>query len=205
MRYSNMQCWLQKSFFELELTDDQVCSETKKCRVTTVSAHMQLCQARCSKCFYSDINKLSRPCRCCDARATDRRSYYIASRDVNNNKDRLLCRDCFRMKDGDLQVLREKRDRVTYTKLTRQPHVHNAKRHYGQQGHCGGCVPRVQLNAVATIILGGGGSSRYRHESWRRYLYYYIKYYAALSQSVSLLMPFPCPPRVNKFDASNNY
>jgi hypothetical protein len=121
MRYSNMQCWLQKSFFELELTDDQVCSETKKCRVTTVSAHMQLCQARCSKCFYSDINKLSRPCRCCDARATDRRSYYIASRDVNNNNDRLLCRDCFRMKDGDLQVLREKRDRVTYTKLTRQP------------------------------------------------------------------------------------
>jgi hypothetical protein len=106
----------------LELTDDQECSATRRCRCTTVSAHMKLCQARCSKYFYSAINTLHRPCRCSDARTTNWRSYYSYSHDANStNVDRSLCRDCYKMKDADRLALREKRDRMTYTNLTRQP------------------------------------------------------------------------------------
>ncbi|KIN07109.1 hypothetical protein OIDMADRAFT_15993 [Oidiodendron maius Zn] len=92
------------------------CSGTRRCRVTSVSAHMELCQARCSKCFYSAINTLRRPCYCSDTRKSNWGSSFSYV-----NVDRLLCRDCYKMKDIDRLALREKHDRMIYANLTQQP------------------------------------------------------------------------------------
>lgn len=105
----------------LELTDDKECSATRRCRITAVSVHMRLCQARCSKCFYSAINTSHRPCHCYDARNPNYQEYYIYRQSDNTYVDRSLCRDCNKVNNADILALREKRDRETYTNLTRQP------------------------------------------------------------------------------------
>jgi hypothetical protein len=121
MRHSNMQCKFHEFSVGLKLTDNQECSATKRCRITAVSFHMQLCQAQCSKCFYSVINTSYRPCHCYDARKPYFQSYHSHRRgDDSLYSDRSLCRDCNKLSDADLLALREKHDRQTYTNLTRQ-------------------------------------------------------------------------------------
>ncbi|OCK78590.1 hypothetical protein K432DRAFT_383752 [Lepidopterella palustris CBS 459.81] len=96
----------------------QICSEcsaTRRCRTTAVPFHMQLCQAQCSKCFYSAIHTSYRSCHCHDGRLPRFRG------DHSLYSDRSLCRDCNKLSDADLLALKEKHDRQTYTNLTRQP------------------------------------------------------------------------------------
>ena len=134
--------------------DKKDCSGLKKSDDTTVSAHMKLCQARCSRCFYSEINTLTRPCRCYNARTGDWRSLY------GTYMDRLLCRDCYRMGDTDRLDLRAKRDRATYTNLTRQSLM------------CGKCDEALPLTGPLWWMCSKCSAEcrSHDHPGWRRKL-----------------------------------
>jgi len=87
----------------------------RNCSATRAAAHMQLCEARCSKCFYSDIISLGQPCRCYDARKFPAASGGLALQ-------RYVCRDCNKLTDKEILVLREKRDKGDmYANTTQRP------------------------------------------------------------------------------------
>jgi hypothetical protein len=109
--------WSEDSFSKAANLS-RACGLPLLARITPVAYHMHICQARCSRCFYSEMDTSKIPCRCNDGRKKHYSSYDGNTSDIS--VDRLLCRDCNRIDNPDLQVLREKRDRRTYTNLTRQ-------------------------------------------------------------------------------------
>lgn len=116
-----MPCQPPSHPLDLTLTDEKECSSTEKFRDTTVSAHMVLCRARCSRCFYSEINTLKYPCYCSDERRAGWVDNYGYDRGGNSTVvDRLLCRNCIKMGDADRMEHKANRDRVKYTNLTQQ-------------------------------------------------------------------------------------
>ncbi|KAI0469604.1 hypothetical protein F4859DRAFT_487205 [Xylaria cf. heliscus] len=120
-------CWGKKKYdcwaCGIQVCDE--CSRSARCAKSTVSFHMSLCAAACSKCYYKTISKgayMRRPCQCTDGRTKSsyvRPSYWAA--DANHPAPRIVCRDCYNMKEDKVLDLREKRDQVMYSNLTQQP------------------------------------------------------------------------------------
>ncbi|KAI0866593.1 hypothetical protein F4860DRAFT_499914 [Xylaria cubensis] len=103
------------------------CSKSMRLGKSTVSFHMSLCAAACSRCYYKTISTgahMRQQCQCTDGRTkgnyTRRPSYYWAP-DPNPLATRLVCRDCYDMTNDEVLALRERRDSAMYSKLTQQP------------------------------------------------------------------------------------
>ncbi|KAI0903975.1 hypothetical protein F4823DRAFT_616644 [Ustulina deusta] len=98
------------------------CSESKLCSKSTISFHISLCAAACSKCYYktlSDGNDMRRPCSCNDGR---KKGYtYSYGAQPNFPAERIVCRDCYHMTGDEALALRERRDQAVYSNLTQQP------------------------------------------------------------------------------------
>ncbi len=100
----------------------QECSESKLCSKSTISFHISLCAAACSKCYYktlSDGNDMRRPCSCNDGR---KKGYtYSYGAQPNFPAERIVCRDCYHMTGDEALALRERRDQAVYSNLIQQP------------------------------------------------------------------------------------
>ncbi|KAI3332065.1 hypothetical protein HD806DRAFT_179665 [Xylariaceae sp. AK1471] len=118
-------CWGNEKYdcWACEIQICNECSKSKQCTNSTVSFHMSLCAATCSKCYYETslrAYEMKRPCECRDGRRKDYTGWHLGAQ-ANAAARRLVCTNCHVMTANELSVLKERHDNAVYSKLTQQP------------------------------------------------------------------------------------
>ncbi|KAI1150108.1 hypothetical protein F4825DRAFT_428028 [Nemania diffusa] len=119
-------CWGNEKFdcWACGIQVCKECSKSKQCKKSTISFHMSLCAAACSKCYYKTLSNgylMKRGCNCNDGREKSTTTYSYGRAQYNPLVSRLVCNNCHNMTRDEVLALRERRDKATYMNLLQQP------------------------------------------------------------------------------------